>query len=288
MAEHYELLSIDHEDELRTDELQTLLDETDHIDADSRAHDKIMDRIEQEKHRLNRYQFDADLSFEPGQFLPLSYQPDDSEDPVTRFYSIASPPEDDTLELYIGRKDDGELTPALFDEVTEGDTLELGQPRGHFTLEDTERDPVFIGVGTGIAPIKGMVDSYLCQHDLETNEDTLWIFNAASWQDELGYHDEFQTLDDTYESLNYVPITSQEHRWNENWDGETGRAQEIIKTYVDEDDQIDPSDTEAYVCGSQIAVDQIKSVLLDDDVPDQYDGLSTPYDEDAIHRENFG
>ena len=288
MAEQYELLAVEHEDELRNDDLDDLRDAADDIGTDSRSHQKIMERIEQDQHRLNRYRFDADLEFEAGQFLPLTYEPADADEPISRFYSIASAPEDEELELYIGLKDDGALTPALFDELEEGDDVELGTPRGHFTLEDSDRDPVMIGVGTGIAPIKGMVDSYMHQHDLEETDDTLWIVNAASWEDELGYHDEFQTLDQQYDSIEYVPITSQEHKWHDDWDGETGRAQNVIKEYVDETGAIDPDTTEAYVCGSQIAVDQIKSVLLDDEPPEQYEGLETPYDLDHVHRENFG
>lgn len=284
IAETYKVLAVEHEDELRNTELKNLLDENDTIDEDSRAHDKIMARIDQDDHRINRYQFDADFDFEAGQFLPLGYEPDDAEGTIERFYSIASAPADETLELYIGRKDGGELTPALFDEV---DTIELGQPRGHFTLENTDSDQVFIGVGTGIAPIKGMVDSYINQHDLE-DDNTLWIFNAASWEDELGYHDEFNSLAEQYDTIEYVPITSQEHQWYDAWTGETGRAQDILPQYIDENQDIDPDNSEAYVCGSQVAVDQIKSVLLDEDVPDGYDGLDNAYDNDHVHRENFG
>jgi ferredoxin-NADP reductase len=76
-----------------------------------------------------------------------------------RSYSIASAPEDESLELVVERLDDGEVSPYLADELRAGDKLELRGPiGGWFTWEVREGGPLFlVGGGSGIAPLMAMI-----------------------------------------------------------------------------------------------------------------------------------
>src|SRR3954466_15938422 len=55
-----------------------------------------------------------------------------------RSYSVASPPEDPQVELFVERLDDGEVSPFLADVVAPGDMLEVRGPIGGWFVWDGE------------------------------------------------------------------------------------------------------------------------------------------------------
>jgi ferredoxin-NADP reductase len=76
-----------------------------------------------------------------------------------RSYSIASAPEERSLELVVERLDDGEVSPYLTDELRTGDKLELRGPiGGWFVWEVKDGGPLFlVAGGSGIAPLMAMI-----------------------------------------------------------------------------------------------------------------------------------
>jgi ferredoxin--NADP+ reductase len=106
--------------------------------------------------------------FEPGQFLHLATFPggapvEDSDEArekarVNRPYSVASP-HGETLEFFIVRVDDGELTPPLWG-LEPGDDIEVStKAAGRFTLNKTpDADNLWlVATGTGLAPYIAML-----------------------------------------------------------------------------------------------------------------------------------
>lgn len=80
-----------------------------------------------------------------------------------RAFSIANAPEDAArIELHIRRVAGGGFTAHVFDTMREGDVLRVEGPLGTFVpREDSERAMLFVGGGTGIAPIKAIVEHFL-------------------------------------------------------------------------------------------------------------------------------
>jgi ferredoxin-NADP reductase len=76
-----------------------------------------------------------------------------------RSYSIASAPEERSVELVVERLDDGEVSPYLTDELRAGDRLELRGPiGGWFVWEAKDGGPLFlVAGGSGIAPLMAMI-----------------------------------------------------------------------------------------------------------------------------------
>src|ERR687893_1393689 len=76
-----------------------------------------------------------------------------------RSYSIASAPENGSVELLVERLEDGEVSPYLTDELRAGDRLELRGPiGGWFTWEARDGGPLFlVAGGSGIAPLIAMI-----------------------------------------------------------------------------------------------------------------------------------
>lgn len=95
------------------------------------------------------------LQFLAGQYLDFIL-----DDGVRRAFSIANAPHDDELiELHIRHIDGGTFTDFVFDSLKDKTVLRIEAPLGTFTLrEESDRPMLFLGGGTGFAPLKGMIE----------------------------------------------------------------------------------------------------------------------------------
>ena len=98
---------------------------------------------------------------------PLEYLPGQSVSLETgirprlwRYYTPANAPRTDgVLELHVEARDGGPVSTALVRLVGKGDVLRLGPPIGHFALNtESDRDMLLIAGGTGLAPLKALID----------------------------------------------------------------------------------------------------------------------------------
>lgn len=241
------------------------------------------DRFERAHPALVRIVFETDepFDFAAGQYLSIRYGD------RTRAYSIASSPTRDETELCIRRVPDGRLSPRLCEELTVGDRLAVRGPNGNLLLEDpSRRDIVFLATGTGVAPMKSMID-----YVFETGRDEydgekrdVWLFLGAAWEDDLPYHKAFSDLDDEHETFHYIPSLSRES-WLSDWTGETEYIQDALLKYVDEralekatfgrhiagmlrerpvedvSARIDPDELEVYACGINAMVYSLETAV---------------------------
>src|SRR3989338_2571616 len=80
---------------------------------------------------------------------------------AVRQYSICSSPrQSDHFDLLVGIVDEG-LASAYFQEMAIGAETIFQGPAGGFTLKPTTKDKIFLATGTGIAPIKSMLETVL-------------------------------------------------------------------------------------------------------------------------------
>jgi ferredoxin-NADP reductase len=128
------------------------------------------------------------LPFMPGQFLSCEIPVADGA-PLVRPYSIASSPEDDELEICVDRVANGPGSAHLF-ALRPGDELAFTGPFGSFALPDPVPDVplVFIGEGTGIAPLRPMVRRALQRGGTQP----ITVLQGARWDHELVYRDELE------------------------------------------------------------------------------------------------
>lgn len=97
----------------------------------------------------------APIAYEAGQYLALQ-----RGDGLTRSYSIASVPDEPWLEFHVRRVPGGQMSGWLYDEACVGDTLGLRPPLGsccYAAIEDRRAPLLLVGVGTGLAPLWGLV-----------------------------------------------------------------------------------------------------------------------------------
>src|SRR5579871_1615393 len=105
-----------------------------------------------------------ELYFVPGQFV--SFTETIEGKPITRPYSIASPPDGNRFELCLNLVEDGLFSPRLF-AMKPGETVQMAAPLGYFVLRNPGRDAIFVATGTGVAPFRSMLGAYLGQGDVK-------------------------------------------------------------------------------------------------------------------------
>jgi ferredoxin-NADP reductase len=127
-------------------------------------------------------------AFLPGQHYMIKLTADDGYS-ASRSYSVASAPDEDLLEFYVERLDDGEVSPYLAEDVEVGDRLQLRGPIGGWFVWDGTAPAVGIGGGTGVVPLVSMLRE-AGRHDLT---DRLRLVAVARTFAELPYADELAT-----------------------------------------------------------------------------------------------
>ncbi|MQA34448.1 globin domain-containing protein [Modestobacter roseus] len=97
------------------------------------------------------------LDYLPGQALSVE---SDLRPRLWRWYSPANAPRPDgSLELHVKARDGGPLSTALVRLARVGEVVRLGPPVGRLSLDtDSDRDLLLVAGGTGLAPLKAVVD----------------------------------------------------------------------------------------------------------------------------------
>ena len=192
-----------------------------------------------------------EMQFIPGQYAEL-YIPGTQEH---RAYSMANTPATDKRAEFIIRVyPDGRFSSDLLDnELKVGDSLTMQVPYGVFTLrEKSEGDIIFIGGGSGMAPILSIL-RHMAENGIERN--ATYYYGARTRKD-LFYLDEIQELGEQMPGeFRFVPALS-EPEDDDDWDGETGLITDVIERLED-----DLSEMEAYLAGPPPMIDAAMPVL---------------------------
>lgn len=162
--------------------------------------------------------------FIPGQYTLLDLPINGKQ--TTRAYSIASPPDTNTLELIITHKANGAGTDYLFNEVKAGTKIKLSSPLGQFTLSTPPPDTelCFICTGTGIAPFRSML---LNIFNRKLPHKNITLIFGTRYESDLLYRDEMEELQNKISKFQYIPVLSRET--GEQWKGEKGYVHTVYK-----------------------------------------------------------
>jgi NAD(P)H-flavin reductase/hemoglobin-like flavoprotein len=107
---------------------------------------------------------DPAYGFRPGQAVSVECH---LRPRMWRHYSVANAPRSDgTIDLHVRQVPGGQVSTALVNSVRVGDALRLGPPvGGGLTLDPgTGRNLLLIGGGTGLAPLKALVEQVAGEH----------------------------------------------------------------------------------------------------------------------------
>ncbi|MGH7609442.1 MAG: FAD-binding oxidoreductase [Candidatus Dormibacteria bacterium] len=215
-----------------------------------------------------RVRHGSPFEFRPGQYATLGLELGDK--PLERPYSIVSAPEEDELEFFIELIPGGALTTHLY-PLQVGDTMLMRRrPKGLFLRAglDLGRTHLFLATVTGIAPFASILRQLQRQHLRgEGAPPPILLVQGASFSHEFGYAQEMGRLAQELPGFQYVPTVSRP--WGDSgWEGETGRAEDVLRKYADACD-IRAGRGLVYLCGHPGMISTGRAVMLRAGLPDQ-------------------
>jgi len=221
------------------------------------------------------------FAFLPGQFISAV-----ADDPAgkeqTRAYSIASAPDGNRFALCLNRVAGGFFSNLLADlpDLPLDGNIKMYGPNGFFTLREPITDSILVATGTGVAPMRGFLQSLFDRQD-RSNGKQIWLVYGTRHETELYYRDEFEAYAARYPNFHYLPTLS---RASETWTGLRGYVQEHVEKIVRDrtarlgqplsappaqdrglDPGIPPSqlrfEINAYVCGLSTMINAVRDRL---------------------------
>lgn len=193
----------------------------------------------------------ADFRSIPGQYVDVI-----GPGGVRRSYSLANAnTADKTLELHIRAVDGGVMSDYWFKHAKANDLLRLNGPLGTFFLRGLDQlHLVFLATGTGIAPVKAMLES-LAHIAPEHAPLSVTVFWGGRTAEDLYFDPQAIPADHRF-----VPVLS---RAAEGWAGVSGYVQNALLAT-----QPDLARTAVYACGSAAMIRSAKASLLAAGLPD--------------------
>ena len=171
---------------------------------------------------------------------------------INRSYSIANKvSSSNQLEFFIKKYENGLMSKYWFEEAKINDLLRVEGPLGSFFLREAKcENIVFLATGTGIAPIKAMLESVTEQHS-NFSKKKFWIFAGVRYKQDLLWE---PNINNTKIEIKYIPVLSRQVK---DWNGEKGYVQDIVLKQ-----KINLKDAQVYACGSNEMIQSAKKVLF--------------------------
>jgi CDP-4-dehydro-6-deoxyglucose reductase len=191
------------------------------------------------------------LEFLPGQYIDVI-----GAEGLRRSYSIANAPrQDKQIELHIRDVPAGAMSHYWFHEANVNDLLRLRGPLGTFFLRgQAGMNLVLLATGTGIAPVKAILESLFGGSD-DMLPRSVTVYWGGRHREDLYWQPP------QYPGLRYVPVLS---RAGEDWIGERGHVQDVM---LREHGYLD--DTLVYACGSDAMIHGAQASLLAAGLPNR-------------------
>jgi NAD(P)H-flavin reductase len=190
----------------------------------------------------------GEISFLAGQFVSFEVQKPGLRFPVTRPYSIASPPSSqNTIDLLLNLVPGGPGSEYLF-SLKRGDPVSFRGPAGAFVLREyPDRRLLFVATGTGIAPVRSMIHARLPS---PTPVTLIWGLRSER---DLYYQEELAELAEQFPEFSYTITLSQP---SPQWQGHTGRVQPAVEAAIGRVD-----DLAVYICGARDMITSVTALI---------------------------
>ena len=172
-----------------------------------------------------------------------------------RSYSFACAPSRQSqkeITFYIRHVPNGEMTTWLHAQSRTGNAVTVSGPHGSFFLRDAESPILCIAGGSGLAPIKALLEQMVSD---ESTRAVRFLFGARR-QEDLYCLQEIEDIATSHRGqFEFVPVLSDEPA-SSGWQGLRGLVTEFIDT---PDSSL--ATTQAYLCGPPPMIDSAIEVL---------------------------
>lgn len=187
-------------------------------------------------------------------------------------FSLGNAPHDNEfLQLHIRMVPGGVFTHHVFTQMKERDILRIKGPLGAFYLRDSIKPVIFVASGTGIAPVKAIIE-----HALHTGiKRPMHLYWGARKQADL-YLPELAKQWEA-QGIRFTPVLS-EPIAEDHWQGKTGFVHQAVM-----EDYSDLSCHQVYACGGPTMVNAarhdftaLRGLPVDEFFSDSYTVASKP------------
>lgn len=191
------------------------------------------------------------MDFAPGQYITVQTA---RWPRVWRRFSIANAPRaDGTLRLHVRAVPGGWVSTALVRHTRVGDQLLLGPPEGTMTPPESGRDILCVAGGTGLAPLKAVVEHVIASGERPNIHLLFGVRHAHDLYD----MPDLARMEAAYPWLRVVPVVSDDPAY----EGLRGLLPDVVEQFHSW------ADHEAYVCGPPAMVDETVRRLRSAGVP---------------------
>ena len=186
------------------------------------------------------------LDYLPGQYMNVHL-----DDGTHRSFSMASMPDARRVDFHVRRIPGGRFTDTQLRRLRPGDVLDVELPLGTFRFHSEDYRPILmVATGTGLAPVKSMLESLMGDHDCPPVS-LYWGMRESA---DLYFDDEIRRWSPRLYEFQYVPVLS---RASTQWSGARGHVQQAVIA-----DLADLSEHSIYLCGSPAMIHDAKQLFL--------------------------
>lgn len=189
------------------------------------------------------------------------------KEPAVRAYSMANYPEEKgiiMLNVRIASPPPGQpaippgkVSSYIF-SLKPGDKVTISGPYGEFYAKETDKEMIFVGGGSGMAPMRSHIFDQLKR--LHRRRKISFWYGARSLA-EVFYADEFDELAKQHENFTWFVGLSNPLP-EDHWTGKTGFIHQILyDSYLK--DHPAPEDCEYYLCGPPVMISAVEKLLYD-------------------------
>jgi NAD(P)H-flavin reductase/hemoglobin-like flavoprotein len=193
---------------------------------------------------------DQPLRYRAGQYLPVQI----ARWPRTwRNFSIANAPRaDGLLDLHVRAVPGGMVSNSLVHHCQAGDTILLGPARGDLAVPaDQERDLVCIAGGSGLAPVKAIIEEVIATARDGGSRPAISLFVGAQRTEDLYDLPALRAMETAYPPLTVIPVVSADP----GFPGVRGLLPTVVRQ------RASCAGREVYVCGPDAMVLETKRFL---------------------------
>lgn len=187
----------------------------------------------------------ANFEYNSGQYVNLI------KGNLKRSYSIANAYKtNNSLEFFIKKYENGLMSYYWFDEAKENDLLRMEGPLGSFFLRESDKkNIILLATGTGIAPVKSILERVLQEPEKHIDK-SFWLFFGARNLQDIFWEPTLISLN----NLEYVKVLSRETK---DFLGFKGYVQDAVINK-----NIDLENAQVYACGSNDMIVSAKELLI--------------------------
>ena len=181
-----------------------------------------------------------------------------------RSYSFANAPKNENpkeFTFFIRKVPGGKFTEWLFNpKRNKEDCVTINGPFGSFYLRDKSTPIVCIAGGSGLAPIKSLLEGGVLD---QIKRDVVFLFGART-QDDLYCVKELENIKNNWNKdykFDFVPVLNMEPEGSD-WKGGRGFVTDYFENEYIKKNGLDISDWQGYLCGPPPMVDAGANLLM--------------------------